>query len=100
PTVSARTRTARAVPVRPNNILRQILIQLFLLAVLALVLFPVLWIISMAVDPRGISRPTDLNLFPANATFDAFYELLAEPFSNVLPLYFGEMLMNSLFVSL
>lgn len=100
PTVSARTRTARAVPVRPNNILRQILIQLFLLAVLALVLFPVLWIISMAVDPRGISRPTDLNLFPANATLDAFYELLAEPFSNVLPLYFGEMLMNSLFVSL
>jgi ABC-type maltose transport system permease subunit len=76
------------------------LIQIFLLAVLASVLFPVLWIISMAVDPRGVSRPTDLNLFPPNANLDAFAELLSEPFSNVLPIYFGEMLMNSLFVAL
>lgn len=80
--------------------IRQILIQIFLLLVLATVLFPILWIISMAVDPRGISRPTDLNLFPANATLDAFVELLSQPFSNVLPIYFGEMLMNSLFVAL
>lgn len=83
-----------------QRILRQILIQLFLLGVLAMVLFPVLWIVSMAVDPRGVSRPTDLNLFPANASLDAFYRLLSEPFSNVLPIHFGQMLMNSLFVAL
>lgn len=82
------------------GIVRQVVIQVFLLAILAVVLFPILWIISMAVDPRGIARPTDLNLFPADATFDAFYDLLAKPFSNVLPIYFGEMLMNSLFVAL
>ena len=85
---------------RTRGILRQVFIQLFLLFVLAIVLFPVLWIVSMAVDPRGISRPTDLNLFPPNANLDAFFTLLSEPFSNVLPIYFGEMLMNSLFVSL
>jgi ABC-type maltose transport system permease subunit len=86
-------------PTRRNAVIRQILMQMFLLAVLATVIFPVLWIISMAIDPRGISRPTDLTLFPANATLSAFYKLLREPFSNVLPIYFGDMLMNSLFVA-
>jgi ABC-type maltose transport system permease subunit len=98
---TAETRNKRNLPV-PSvwGIVRQVLIQVFLLGVLAVVLFPILWIISMAVDPRGIARPTDLNLLPANATLDAFYDLLAKPFSNVLPIYFGEMLMNSLFVAL
>lgn len=89
----------RLAPTRRNGIIRQILMQLFLLAILATVLFPVLWIISMAIDPRGISRPTDLTLFPANATLSAFYKLLREPFSNVLPIYFGDMMLNSLFVA-
>ena len=101
PSVSdrSRVRQARFSP-RTQGIIRQVLIQIFLLSVLALVIFPVLWIVSMAIDPRGISRPTDLNLFPPNANLDAFYTLLTEPFSNVLPIHFGEMLMNSLFVAL
>ncbi len=98
PARSASAATALT-PFRRNAIIRQILMQIFLLIVLATVLFPVIWIISMAIDPRGISRPTDLVLFPANATLDAFYKLLREPFSNVLPIYFGDMLMNSLFVA-
>jgi ABC-type maltose transport system permease subunit len=81
-------------------IIRQMLLQFFLLLILAIVIFPVIWIISMAIDPRGVARPTDLNLFPANANLDAFKRLLTEPFSNVLPLYFGDMLMNSLFIAL
>jgi ABC-type maltose transport system permease subunit len=98
-TTGAAARSSRLSPMG-RRVIRQVLIQLFLLGVLALVLFPVLWIISMAVDPRGISRPTDLNLFPANATLDAFYRLLSEPFSNVLPIHFSDLLMNSLFVAL
>src|SRR5690349_17357789 len=85
--------TTRLAPTRRNSIIRQILMQIFLLVILATVLFPVLWIISMAIDPRGISRPTDLTLFPANATLNAFYKLLREPFSNVLPIYFGDMML-------
>ncbi len=81
-------------------IIRQIFMQIFLLIVLALVLFPVLWVISMAVDPRGVTRPTDLNLLPPNATLDAFTSLLSEPFSNVSQVYFGELIMNSLFIAL
>lgn len=94
----AAVRTAR--PRRAGRVIEQILLQLFLLLMLLTVLFPVLWIISMAIDPRGIARPTDLNLFPANANLDAFWRLLNEPFSNVLPKYFGELLLNSLFVAL
>ncbi len=85
---------------RRQKIVRQIFLQIFLLTVLLVVLFPVLWIVSMAVDPQGVARPTDLNLFPANANLEAFISLLRDPFSNVLPVYFGEMLMNSLFVAL
>jgi arabinogalactan oligomer/maltooligosaccharide transport system permease protein len=81
-------------------IIRQIFIQLFLLTMLVIVVFPLLWIVSMAIDPRGVARPTDLNLLPTNATLDAFTRLLREPFSNVLPIYFGDMLVNSLFVAL
>lgn len=81
-------------------VIRQIFLQIFLLLMLVLVMFPVLWIISMAVDPRGISRPTDLNLIPANANLLAFQRLLSEPFSNTFPVYFGQLLMNSLFIAL
>jgi ABC-type maltose transport system permease subunit len=92
--------TRRLTPRLRGIIIRQIFLQIFLLFMTVVVLFPVLWIISMAVDPRGITRPTDLNLFPPNATLDAFYRLLTEPFSNVLPIYFGDMLLNSLFIAL
>lgn len=83
-----------------RKIINQILAHIFLIFVTITVLFPVMWIVSMAVDPRGVARPTDLNLFPPNANLDAFIEILSQPFSNVLPIYFGEMLMNSLFVAL
>lgn len=81
-------------------IIRQIFLQIFLLIMLVTVMFPVLWIVSMAVDPRGISRPTDLNLIPANANLLAFQRLLTDPFSNTFPVYFGQLLMNSLFIAL
>ncbi len=87
-------------PRRRGIIIRQIFLQIFLLTIVAIVLFPVLWIVSMATDPRGITRPTDLVLIPQNATLRAFNSLLTEPFSNVLGLYFGELLMNSLFIAL
>jgi ABC-type maltose transport system permease subunit len=81
-------------------IIRQIFLQAFLLIVAVVVMFPILWIVSMAIDPRGITRPTDLNLIPPNANLDAFISVLSEPFSNVLPIYFGDLLVNSLFIAL
>jgi ABC-type maltose transport system permease subunit len=81
-------------------VLRQLALQAFLLLMTVIVMFPIMWIVSMAIDPRGITRPTDLNLIPPNANLDAFVSVLTEPFSNVLPVYFGDLLVNSLFIAL
>lgn len=81
-------------------VLRQLGLQAFLLIMTVIVMFPIMWIVSMAIDPRGITRPTDLNLIPPNANLDAFASVLTEPFSNVLPVYFGDLLVNSLFIAL
>lgn len=97
-----RTETTRfrLTPRMRGIVIRQIFLQLFLIAMVIFVMFPVLWIISMAVDPRGITRPTDLTLIPENATLAAFQRALTEPFSNMVNVYFGDMLMNSLFIAL
>ena len=49
---------------------RQIISQVLALALLVIVLFPVLWVVSMALDPRDISRPT--SFIPPGASFRAF----------------------------
>ena len=40
--------------------------------VTAIVLFPILWIFSMALDPRNIDKPLTLTLIPPGASLDAF----------------------------
>lgn len=97
---STETTRFRLTPRMRGIVIRQIFLQLFLIAMVIFVMFPVLWIISMAVDPRGITRPTDLTLIPENATLAAFQRALTEPFSNMVNVYFGDMLMNSLFIAL
>ena len=90
-----------------KDVLRQIGIQLFLLAVLALVLFPVVWIMSMALDPRGISKPVELTLIPPGASFEAFRKVLLDPFRLLCTgqtddtcMRFAGLLKNSMLVSL
>ena len=39
---------------------RQILLQLLLVFVTFTVLFPLIWIVSMALDPRNLARPDGL----------------------------------------
>jgi arabinogalactan oligomer/maltooligosaccharide transport system permease protein len=73
------------------------LFQLFLLVVLASILFPVLWIISMSLDPRDFSRPQGLTIVPPGATLAAYFQVLAKPSPN--PVTFLQLLRNSLLVS-
>jgi arabinogalactan oligomer/maltooligosaccharide transport system permease protein len=61
---------------------RQIIIQVILLFITVTVLFPIVWILSMALDPRNLSRPDGLNLIPPGASFDAFAKVIAQPTSN------------------
>lgn len=91
-----------------SPLLRQIGLQLFLLAVLFIVLLPILWIVSMALDPRGIDKPLELTLIPPGASLDAFRKVLIEPFGLLCSdptnpstcMTFSKLLINSLIVAL
>jgi arabinogalactan oligomer / maltooligosaccharide transport system permease protein len=82
---------------RARDTMRVDIIQLFLIAVLILVVFPVAWVLSMSLDPRDFSRPTGLTIIPPGATLDAYVKVLTKPTVN--PVSFIELLRNSLLVS-
>ncbi len=87
----SRTRTPSSERKMPWR--RQLVLQVLCLFVAFTVLFPVLWIVSLAVDPRGLTRPDGLNLIPPGATLKAFQEVLVQPTSN--PISFLELAFNS-----
>ena len=70
---------------------KQVISQILAILVLLAVIFPVLWIISMAIDPRDVSRPS--TLIPPGASLDAFAKIFNKPTSN--PVTFLELLRNS-----
>jgi arabinogalactan oligomer/maltooligosaccharide transport system permease protein len=76
---------------------RQVVLQLLCLLVALTVLFPILWIVSMSLDPRNISRPTDLTLVPPGASLDAFAQVMRQPTPN--PVTFPQLAINSLFLA-
>ncbi len=47
-------------------------------------LFPILWIFSLALDPRNLSRPD--SLIPPGASLDAFARVIAQPTSDEISL--------------
>jgi arabinogalactan oligomer/maltooligosaccharide transport system permease protein len=77
--------------------IEDILAHIGLVFVAATVLFPIVWIVSMALDPRNIARPTSLNLIPEGASLDAFDRVLTEPLANNV--MFSTLLKNSLIVA-
>jgi arabinogalactan oligomer/maltooligosaccharide transport system permease protein len=90
-------RARRAVSAKEEKRLpigRQLIIQLILLFITATVLFPIVWIVSMSLDPRNLSRPEGLDLIPPGASLDAFRKVIAQPTSN--PISFLGLAFNSL----
>ncbi len=91
-----------------KEVVRQIGVQAILLLVLAIVVFPVIWIMSLALDPRNISKPLELTLIPPGASFDAFRKVLFEPFRLLCTnpgdvgscMTFSKLLWNSVLVAL
>jgi arabinogalactan oligomer/maltooligosaccharide transport system permease protein len=87
--------------------LKQIGLQLFLLFVTAIVLFPIIWMVSIAIDPRNIDKPLELTLIPPGFSFDAFKKVLTQPSMLLCTnpsdlstcMTFGKLLVNSLLVS-
>jgi arabinogalactan oligomer/maltooligosaccharide transport system permease protein len=70
----------------------QIIFQILCLLITATVLFPILWIFSLALDPRNLSRPD--SLIPPGASLDAFARVIAQPTSDEIGLI--ELARNSL----
>lgn len=78
---------------RQLSLLQQIGLQVFCLAVAFSVLFPIMWIVSMSLDPRNIARPTELRLIPPGASLDAYLAVMDKPTAN--PVTFTQLALNS-----
>ena len=90
--VSTRRRQRSQMPIR-----RQALLQILCLLITLTVLFPIVWIVSISLDPRNIARPDGLNLIPPGASLDAFAQVLRQPTHN--PVSFLQLAFNSLVIA-
>jgi arabinogalactan oligomer/maltooligosaccharide transport system permease protein len=73
----------------------QIVLQMVCLFITFTVLFPILWIFALALDPRNLSRPD--GLIPPGASLDAFARVIAQPTSDEISLI--ELARNSFFLA-
>lgn len=93
---------------RTRSALTQIGLQIFLLLITLSVLFPIIWVFSIAIDPRNIDKPLELTLIPPGASFESFRKVLFDPFTLLCSnptnldscMRFSGLLINSLLVSL
>ncbi len=65
---------------------KQLMLQLLLLFITFTVLFPILWVVSMSLDPRNLARPTELRLIPPGASLQAYIDVLNKPTTNPVSL--------------
>ncbi len=77
---------------------RQLILQVVCLLITATVLFPIVWIVSMSLDPRNLARPDGLNLIPPGASLDAYARVISQPTSN--PIGFLDLMLNSLKIAI
>ncbi len=74
---------------------RQVIFQIACIAIAITVLFPILWIVAMSLDPRDISRPD--SLIPPGAGLQAYAKVIAKPTLNDIP--FVRLALNSAFIA-
>ena len=83
---------------QPPSMTRQIVYQVVLFLISIAVLYPVLWVIKMALTP-GQAFSMDPWPFPTGVSFENFSAVIGDPYSKDGWL-FGKQLLNSLVVSL
>jgi arabinogalactan oligomer / maltooligosaccharide transport system permease protein len=86
---AARTWTGGGRKLKLRN---QIVLQLVCIGIAFTVLFPIVWIVGMSLDPRNISRPD--SLIPPGANLDAYARVIARPTLNDVS--FLQLALNSL----
>jgi len=73
---------------------KQLALQALLLLIAFTVIYPILWIVSISLDPRGISRPTQLTLIPPGASLQAYAQVITQPTPNAVS--WPQLALNSL----
>ena len=58
---------------------KQLMLQALLIFISFTVLFPLLWVVSMSLDPRNLARPDGLNLIPPGASIRAYEKVGFRP---------------------
>jgi arabinogalactan oligomer/maltooligosaccharide transport system permease protein len=76
------------------SLARQLALQALLLFIAFTVLFPILWVVSLSLDPRNIARPTELRLIPPGASLQAYIDVIKQPTVNKID--FLHLTLNSL----
>jgi len=76
---------------------RQILLQVICLAVLASVMFPIMYIVTLSFSSKT-TRPSQLELIPKEISFVAYQQVLDKPTGN--PVTFNQLLKNSFVLSM
>jgi len=71
---------------------KQLLYQLLCLFITLTVLIPIMWVVSLSLDPRDISRPTEFRIIPPGASLDAYRRVLKQPTAN--PVSFAQLAFN------
>jgi arabinogalactan oligomer/maltooligosaccharide transport system permease protein len=79
------------------TIRRQVILQVLCIFIAVTVLFPIVWIFSMSIDPRNFARPDALNLIPPGASFEAYAKVIAKPTGNDIS--FLGLMKNSLIIA-
>lgn len=78
---------------------RQALLQALCVFIAFTVLFPIMWVVSLALDPRpGLMRPDGLNLIPPGASLHNFAAVIEQPTSN--PIGFLDLAKNSFILAI
>lgn len=75
---------------------RQVLLQVLCIAILATVMFPIMYIVTLSFSSKE-TRPSSLELIPKEISFVAYQQVLDRPTGN--PVTFMELLKNSFMLS-
>ncbi|MEF3244474.1 MAG: sugar ABC transporter permease [Caldisericaceae bacterium] len=78
--------------------LKHLYLHAYIIFWIIIALFPVLWIVSMSLNPINVLKPTTLTLIPKNASLSAYMKVLQKPYE-AYPVPFVQLLFNSLFVA-
>ena len=88
--------TSREVGGRELPLWKQLLLQLIALIILAEVMFPIMYIVTLSFS-SSTQRPSELELFPKEISLTSYQQVLDRPTAN--PVTFMELLRNSFLLS-